>query len=60
MELRDFTSMTMAIDPEKLTEAKKKIREFRRGLSEFLEAGKKEEVYRLNIQLVPVTKRGKK
>lgn len=60
MELRDITSMTMAIDPAKLPMAKERIREFRRGLSEILESGKKSEVYRLSIQLMPVTKkRGK-
>ena len=32
------------------------IREFRRELACFLEAGEKDEVYNINIQLVPVTK----
>lgn len=57
VELRDLTSITMAIDPARLPEAKKRLRELRRSLSEFLEGGKKQEVYRLNIQLVPVTRR---
>jgi uncharacterized protein (TIGR02147 family) len=60
VELRDITSMTMAIDPKKLPEAKERIRAFRRSLSEFLESGRRTEVYRINIQLVPVTKEGKK
>jgi uncharacterized protein (TIGR02147 family) len=61
LELRDVTSMTMAIDPAKLPMAKERIRDFRRSLSEFLESGNRSEVYRLNIQLMPVTKkRGKK
>jgi hypothetical protein len=52
--------MTMAIDPKKLPQAKERIRDFRRGLSEFLESGNRSEVYRINIQLMPVTKkRGK-
>lgn len=60
LELRDVTSITMAIDPRRLPEAKERIRAFRRGLSEFLESGNRSEVYRLNIQLMPVTKkRGK-
>lgn len=59
VELRDITSITMAIDPDRLPEAKKKLRSLRRELCAHLEGGKKSEVYRLNIQLVPVTKRGK-
>ncbi len=57
IELRDVTSITMAIDSKKLAEAKKKIRDFRRSMAEFLESGKKKEVYRMNIQLLPVTKK---
>jgi DNA-binding transcriptional regulator YhcF (GntR family) len=60
VELRDITSITMAIDPSKLGEAKEKIRNFRRSLSQFLESGKRTEVYRVNVQLVPVTKKGKR
>ena len=36
--------------------AKKLIQEFRKSLAELLETGKKEEVYRLNIQLYPLKK----
>jgi uncharacterized protein (TIGR02147 family) len=57
VELRDVTSMTMAIDPRKIPEAKARIREFRRSLSEFLESDIRTEVYRINIQLMPVTKK---
>jgi uncharacterized protein (TIGR02147 family) len=60
VEIRDITSITMAIDPAKLPQAKQKLREFRRALSEFLETGAQTEVYRLNIQLVPVSKRKEK
>ncbi len=59
VELRDITSITMAADPSKLAEAKRRLREFRRSFSEFMETGTQTEVYRLNIQLVPVTKRKK-
>ena len=59
VEFQDITSMMMAIDVSKLDEAKLKIKEFRRGLSNFLEAGKKNKAYQLNIQLIPLnTKRG--
>lgn len=54
---RDITSITMAIDPKKIPEAKKLIKKFRRELCIYLESGKKEEVYNLNIQLLPITKK---
>lgn len=56
VEDRDFTNMTMAIDPSKLPEAKKIIAKFRREMCEFLESGKQQSVYQLTIQLVPLTK----
>ena len=56
VELRDITTMTMAIDKEKLPEAKKRIRDFRRSLCKFLEGGAKNEVYNINIQLIPLSK----
>jgi uncharacterized protein (TIGR02147 family) len=57
---RDITSMTMAIDPRKLPLAKTLIREFRFRLAELLETGNRTEVYNLNVQLVPVTKKERK
>lgn len=42
---RDITSMTMAIDPTLLPEAKKMILQFRRRLCKFLESGNRSEVY---------------
>jgi uncharacterized protein (TIGR02147 family) len=59
VELRDITSITMAIDPARLPEAKEKLKALRRAMSDFLESGNRTEVYRLNVQLVPVTKRKK-
>ena len=57
---RDITGITMAIDPAKLPEAKRRIMKFRRELCEFLEDGKKSEVFRLNVQLFPMTKKKEK
>lgn len=54
-DLSDYSSMTMAIDCELLPEAKELILNFRRQLMRFLESGKKTEVYKLNIQLFPLT-----
>lgn len=56
VELRDITSVTMAIDIEKIPQAKKLIRTFRRRMCKFLESDQKTEVYNLNIQLVPVSR----
>lgn len=58
LELRDFTSITMAINQSKLKEAKMKIRKFRDEICEFLEAGDKTEVYRMCVHLFPMTKKG--
>lgn len=55
VELRDITSISMAIDPSKIPRAKKLIRSFRHRLCELLEADEQSEVFNLNIQLVPVT-----
>jgi len=53
---RDFTSITMSVDPEKMKVAKEMIRKFQDELSETMESGNKKEVYRLSIQLFPLTK----
>jgi uncharacterized protein (TIGR02147 family) len=55
-ELRDVSAFTMAVNPTRLPEAKKLIREFQRKMEKILETGKRTEVYTLNIQLMPVTK----
>jgi uncharacterized protein (TIGR02147 family) len=55
VELRDISLITMAIDSSKLPEAKERIRAFRRSMSEFLESGKRDQVYTLSIQLIPKT-----
>lgn len=60
VELRDITSITMAIDLKKIPQAKELIREFRRRLGALLETDDRTEVYNLNIQLVPVTRPIKK
>lgn len=53
---RDITGITMAIDPDLLPQAKLMIQQFRRTLCQFLESGAKSEVYRLNVQLIPLTR----
>jgi uncharacterized protein (TIGR02147 family) len=56
IEERDMTNMTMAIDLDKLSEAKKMITKFRRDLCAFLEDGKRTCVYQFGLQLYPISK----
>lgn len=56
IETRDFSSITMAIDPEKIDEARKIIRVFQDRLMTFMEkSGTQREVYQLCVQLFPVS-----
>ena len=59
VELRDFSSMTLAVDMEKIPEAKSIIREFRQKMMALLKNGNKTEVYQIAIQFYPVTERYK-
>jgi uncharacterized protein (TIGR02147 family) len=52
---RDHSTITMAIDPARIAEAKARIRAFQDDLSELMESGHQQEVYRLAIQLFPLT-----
>ena len=56
LELRDLLSVTMAVDPSKLPQAKVLMREFRQKLCSFMELGEKSEVYSLSLQLIPLSK----
>ena len=54
-ELRDYSSSTLAIDRNKLAEAKIVIREFRKKMASLLSSGPKSDVYQLAIQFYPMT-----
>jgi uncharacterized protein (TIGR02147 family) len=56
IEERSHTSMTMAIDPKRISEAKKLIEDFTNKMSELLESGKRLQVYEFNIGLFPIQK----
>lgn len=60
VDIRDFSTITMAIDTSKIEEAKKMIKSFRRKISNKLESGPASEVYKLSIQLFPLSKGGSK
>ncbi|WP_413612301.1 TIGR02147 family protein [Bdellovibrio sp. HCB-110] len=55
--LREILSITMAIRTDKIPEAKEKIRNFAYEMSQSLEIAPRTEVYNLNIQLVPLSKK---
>jgi len=56
VDLRSHTSMTMAVNPEDLDEAREIIKNFRRDLCNFFERNKKPtRVYHLGVSLYPVT-----
>ena len=55
LHFRDITSMCLTIDSDRIEEAKEMIRKFRDAFTENMESGKRTEVYRLNIQLMPLT-----
>lgn len=52
---RDFTSITMCINPAKLPDAKKLIAEFRGKINKLMEDESTSELYQLNVQLFPLT-----
>lgn len=55
-EKRSNTSITLAIDTERLPEAMEEINKFRRNMAKLLSKGKqKDEVYNLSIALCPLT-----
>jgi uncharacterized protein (TIGR02147 family) len=56
VKLRDFSSITFAIDPENIEEAKAIIRKCQDDLSVLLESGNQSEVYRFSSQLFPLSK----
>jgi len=55
IELRDFSSVTMAINSKKIPQAKAIIREFQEKLHALLSSDLQDEVYQLNCQLFPLT-----
>jgi uncharacterized protein (TIGR02147 family) len=59
VEVRDISGITMSISKARLKEAKKMIQEFRRNLSTLLEHGSRDAVYRLNVQLFPLSREKK-
>lgn len=55
VEERDFTSVTVPVNPRNLRAAKEMIRKFQDDLCDRLEDGTRTEVYRLSVQLFPLS-----
>jgi uncharacterized protein (TIGR02147 family) len=55
LELRDFSSWTLAIDMNKFHDAKMLIKEFRKKMAVLLSEGERKEVYQLAIQFYPLS-----
>jgi uncharacterized protein (TIGR02147 family) len=58
MEKRDNTNMMMAVDSDRLPQAKERIKKFRRELARFLSRGKKrDQLYNLSLALFPLSEK---
>jgi uncharacterized protein (TIGR02147 family) len=57
IEIRNMTSMAMAVDPQNIPQAKKMIQSFSRELCAYLESGKRTQVYQLGVCLYPISKK---
>ncbi len=56
IEKRSMTYMTMAIDPERIPEAKALVEEFTNRMSALLETGRRTQVYEFGMYLYPLQK----
>lgn len=59
VDVREVSGITMAISKSRLAEAKVMIQDFRRRLSTYMEDGPRDAVFRLNIQLFPLSQEKK-
>lgn len=55
VEVRDFTAITLCFDPDRIEDARRMIKSFRRNFDRVMESGRKREVYKLCIQLFPLS-----
>ncbi len=55
LEKREYTSITMAIDPKNIPRARRLIDRFQDKVVAILESGEPTEVYNMNVQLFPLT-----
>jgi uncharacterized protein (TIGR02147 family) len=55
IDKRDYSSLTLAIDSERIPQFKKLLKEFRQKLTSFSEEGNRREVYQFCFQMYPLT-----
>ncbi|MBT3583467.1 MAG: TIGR02147 family protein [Halobacteriovoraceae bacterium] len=55
LDRREFSSMTMAIDPSKIPEAKKLLLKYKRKIANLLETDNPTDVYLFSVNLFPLT-----
>ena len=56
IEIRNHSGITMAIDPDRISEAKDKIQKFQSEMARFLVKGRRRRVYELSVGLFPLSK----
>ena len=56
LEFREISSLSLAVDPDKVSEAKALIKKFKEELTELMTEGDVREVYQFNVQLFPISK----
>lgn len=54
-DLQDFRGATLTLNPEKIPEAKKRLKEFVEEMGDLLSEGECSELYQLNLQLFPLS-----
>ena len=54
--MREISSLSLGIDPSKISEAKPLIKKFKEDLTQLLTQGEIRSVYQFNVQLFPITK----
>lgn len=59
IEMRDITSMTMTFDPKGISKIKKEIERFKKRVSTICRNDQPTDVYSLNVQFFPLTKKTK-
>lgn len=56
IHVRDFNAVTLSLHPDQIPHAKQRIRGFLRELTEELESGARTEVYKICLQMFPLSK----
>jgi len=59
-KVRDFSCVTMAIDPDDIEEARELIKVFRRKFTTRMESGRRRQVYTLSLQFFPISKNSRR